>query len=86
MGGKPDEPICSPEFIKEEWPIFVKPGGFCAGASAVVLYLDGNFLPAVFTQPLMAETLIPCFSANSVGDINSSVTCATMAFLFSRGT
>ena len=56
--------------------------GFGAGA-AVVLYLDGNFLPAVFTQPLMAATLMPCLCASSVGDINSSVTCATMASLSS---
>ena len=56
--------------------------GFGVGA-AVVLYLDGNLLPAVFTQPLIAEILIPCLRDNSVGDISSSVTCATMAFLSS---
>ena len=45
------------------------------------LYLDGNFLPAVFTQPLMAEMLTPCICDNSVGNINSSVTFATIASL-----
>ena len=58
--------------------------GFGVGvAVAIVLYLDGNLLPAVFTQPLIAEILIPCLRDNSVGDISSSVTCATMAFLSS---
>ena len=52
--------------------------GVVASTAFEDLYLEGKFLPAAFTHFLMAEILTPgCLCDNSVGDINSSVTCAT---------